>query len=172
MTFFFFLVDGCRWGALQSGCEAKKCHRGFCIRCWCMWIAGMHYSKTECSKYEVPDSHWRTDFHYELLSSDVSSTISKRKLSFKALVMMVQLNPNNTCKKVFPENISFKTPFHQINMQQNNINILYSKKLSSFPHRASDVREKWLTCEYGLWFSKMFWQAPSTEGETTSHTTI
>ena len=39
--------------------------RGLCICCWCMRLASMHYSKTECSKDDVPDSCRRMDCHHE-----------------------------------------------------------------------------------------------------------
>lgn len=69
----------CWWvqmGCLQSGCEEQKCHRDFCIHCWCMRLASMHYSETECSKDDVPDSHWRIDclcFHIQTFPSTLQS---------------------------------------------------------------------------------------------------
>lgn len=46
---------------LQPGCEEKKCHWGLCNCRWWMQLASMHYSMIECSKEDLPDSHWRMD---------------------------------------------------------------------------------------------------------------
>lgn len=68
----FFSVDGGQMERLQSGCEEKKCHRGLRICCWCMQLAGMHYSMIECSEEDLPDSHRRMDCHHELSQLAVS----------------------------------------------------------------------------------------------------
>lgn len=101
---WFLGVDGCRWGSLQFGYKEKKYHRG----CWCMRLATMHYSKTECSKKDVPDSHWRMECHHELSQSAVilnTAQSATRKLSFKYYWQWpFQIPPRCILRRGFYEN--------------------------------------------------------------------